>query len=138
MLQAQGDLPAAREHLQRSLAIYEQVFGTDRHPHVAAALHELAGVLQAQGDLELAKETFTRVLAIKEEIFKGLDHYSTALTEHNLGQLLLQTGEAEEGLKLIRKAFKTFQKKLGPQHPYTQQLGQFLASWSDKPEEAES
>ncbi|MDJ0836995.1 MAG: tetratricopeptide repeat protein [Acidobacteriota bacterium] len=138
VLQAQGDLPAAREHLQRSLAIYEQVFGTDRHPHVAAALHELAGVLQAQGDLELAKETFTRVLAIKEEIFKGLDHYSTALTEHNLGQLLLQTGEAEEGLKLIRKAFKTFQKKLGPQHPYTQQLGQFLASWSDKPEEAES
>ena len=43
VLKAQGDLPGAREKLERSLAICARVFGTEEHPDVAASAEEERG-----------------------------------------------------------------------------------------------
>ena len=81
-----------------------------------------------------ARAHLEKVLEIEEQLFGGRDHYSTAQTEQALGFLLLQMDEAEEGVKLLVHVLQTFRSQLGPEHPYTQQLGQYLASLSENGE----
>jgi tetratricopeptide (TPR) repeat protein len=126
VLQAQGDLAGAREHLERSLRIHAKVFGTEEHPSVAASLHSLAGVLQAQGDLAGAREHLERVLAISERVYRTREHYLTAITETSLGALLLQLGEPRRAVDLLAHAYRVFLTQLGPSHPYTQQLAELF------------
>ena len=72
VLQALGDLPGAREQLERALAISEAALGPD-HPDVGIRRNNLGSVLQALGDLPGAREQYERALAISEAAL-GPDH----------------------------------------------------------------
>jgi tetratricopeptide (TPR) repeat protein len=126
VLQAQGDLDGARHNLERSLQIKAEVFGTDIHPDVADSLHALAGVLAAQGDLDGALRNLERAIEIKRVVYGTREHYSTAITECSLGGLLLRQGKTQAGMELLEHAYSVFLERLGPAHPHTRQLAQFL------------
>ena len=126
VLQAQGDLAAARVYLERSLRIKAKVFGTEEHPEVAASLHALAGVLQAQGDRAGARARYEQVLAIEERLYGGREHYSTAITETDLGMLLAEMGDEQSAAPLLLHAYQVFLKSLGPEHPYTKDLAELF------------
>ena len=135
MLQAQGDLPAARQHLERSLAIKAKVFGTEDHPSVATSLHSLAGVLQAQGDLPAAVAKFRRVLEIEVKCYETRDHYVSAQTEVALAMLLLQADERAEALELLTHAAHIFEAQ-APNHPLAVQLRQMFSASAPQPLDA--
>ena len=65
MLQALGDLAAARAACERALAIDERAYGPD-HPKVATDVNNLGGVLYALGDLPAARAAYERALRIRE------------------------------------------------------------------------
>ena len=92
LLEAQGDLAAARPLHERALAIREKRLGPD-HPDTAASLSNLARLLRAQGDLAAARTLYERALAIYEKQL-GPDHPDTATSLNNLTRLL----EAQGGL----------------------------------------
>src|ERR1700730_8165902 len=59
LLQADGDLAAARALFERALAIREHALGPD-HPDTATSLRFLAHVLRDQGDLAAARALYDR------------------------------------------------------------------------------
>jgi tetratricopeptide (TPR) repeat protein len=66
LLQAQGDLAAAKPLFERALALCEKALGPE-HPNTATSLNNLAYLLRAQGDLATAKPLFGRALAVREK-----------------------------------------------------------------------
>jgi Flp pilus assembly protein TadD len=63
LLQAQGDLPAARPLAERALAIREKELGPE-HRDTSSSLNNLALLLQAQGDLAAARPLTTSTFEI--------------------------------------------------------------------------
>ena len=90
LLQAQGELAAARPLFERALAIREKVLGTD-HPYTAQSINNLASLLQAQGELAAARPFLERALAICEKTL-GPDHPYTAHVRNNLASLVRGVG----------------------------------------------
>jgi tetratricopeptide (TPR) repeat protein len=86
VLQALGDLPRAKELLERALASALQNLGED-HPSVATSRSNLAAVLRALGDLPRAKELLERALASDLQNL-GEDHHSVATNRSNLAMVL--------------------------------------------------
>jgi tetratricopeptide (TPR) repeat protein len=87
MLQNLGDLPGAREQLERALTITEAALGPD-HPDVATRRNNLGGVLHALGDLPGAREQYERALAISEAAL-GPDHPTLRLLRDNLDNVTI-------------------------------------------------
>src|SRR5215472_9601695 len=85
LLQAQGELTAARPLLERALETRERVLGPD-HPDTASSLNDLAWLLQVQGELAAARPLFERALAIRERVL-GPDHPDTASSLNHLAWL---------------------------------------------------
>jgi len=85
LLQAQGELAAARPLFERALAIRERVLGPD-HPDTATSLNNLAWLLQVHGELAAARPLFERALEIRKRVL-GPDHSDTALIRSNLAAL---------------------------------------------------
>jgi tetratricopeptide (TPR) repeat protein len=81
-LEAQGAYVEARPLVERALAIYERVLGSD-HPDTATSLNNLAGLLEAQGAYAEAQPLFERSLAICEQVL-GSDHPLTASALYSL------------------------------------------------------
>lgn len=65
MQQELGELEAARETLQRALAIFGPIYRPE-HPEIASTLSNLGIVQQELGELQAARETQQCALAIKE------------------------------------------------------------------------
>jgi tetratricopeptide (TPR) repeat protein len=84
-LWGRAELPAARAHLERALAITEAALGPD-HPEVARTLTSLGNVLGDQGDLEEARRLHERALAIFEAAY-GPDHPDTEAIRKSLANL---------------------------------------------------
>jgi tetratricopeptide (TPR) repeat protein len=129
VLHAQGDLQGARRLLERSIEVNKRVLGTEVHPSVAASFHELARVLQAQGDIQSVRRLLERVLEIELQIYGTRDHYLTAMTEVYLA-MILQMEDAAPGApraaELLLHAFSVFSTQLGPEHPETRGLAEYL------------
>jgi tetratricopeptide (TPR) repeat protein len=85
LLQAEGELAAARPLYERALAIRERVLGPD-HPDTASSLNNLAGLLEDQGELAAARPLYERALATYERVL-GPDHPDTATVRRNLANL---------------------------------------------------
>ena len=118
VLQAQGELPAARENLERSLAIKLKLYGTDEHPEVSVTLHALGGVLQAQGELPAAREKLERSLAIKLKLYGTDEHPSVSATLAELAGVLQAQGELPEAREKLERSLAIQLKLYGTdEHP---------------------
>jgi tetratricopeptide (TPR) repeat protein len=101
LLQAKGDLAAARPLSERALAICEKVLGPE-HPVTATSLGKLARLLQAQGDLAAARPLYERVLAIREKVL-GPEHRETKTARKNLARLLPSRAASLERLYQVAR-----------------------------------
>lgn len=86
-----GICPAARDSLERALAIQEASLGPD-HLNVHGTLVNLGHVLRDLGDLPAARDVFERALVICEERL-GSDHPHTAALRADFDAVLTDLGE---------------------------------------------
>ncbi|MFP2925132.1 tetratricopeptide repeat protein [Pyxidicoccus sp. 3LG] len=118
VLKAQGEFPAARAHLERSLGILKQVHGTEVHPSVAASLHELAGVLQAQGEFPAARAHLEHSLDIFKQVHGTEAHPDVATAYASLGVCLRNLGDVDESEIVLRKAQDVRERVYGTRNHY--------------------
>ena len=121
LLQAQGDLAAARPLFERALAICEKALGPD-HPDTATSLNNLAELLRAASraiSRRGAAASHERALAILYEKALGPDHPDTATSLNNLASLLQAQGDLAAARPLFERALAIREKALGPDHPDT-------------------
>jgi tetratricopeptide (TPR) repeat protein len=85
LLQAQGDLDAAKPLLEHALHVRERVLGPDHH-RTAESFHNFGVLLLAQGDSAAARPLFERALAIRERVLVP-DHPYTVATKRALAEL---------------------------------------------------
>ncbi len=87
-----GNLPRAKELLERAIAIEEQVDASDP-PSLAASYSNLATVEYHLGNLPKAKELLERAIAVQEQAYDSdhptlaISHSLMATVEHDLGNL---------------------------------------------------
>jgi CHAT domain-containing protein/Tfp pilus assembly protein PilF len=117
LLQAQGDLAAARPYLEQALAIRKKVQG-EQHPDTATAFNNLGQLLQAQGDRAAARSCLEHALAIRTKV-QGEQHPETAQSLNNLGLLLQAEGDWVAARSCYEQALAINRKILGEQHPDT-------------------
>ena len=118
VLGAQGKVQAAREHLERSLAIYTRSDGMREHPDVTSSLDALAGLLQALGDLQGSREALERSLAMKTRIFESQDHPSIAASLHQLSRVLAAMGDLPSAREAVERSLAIKARVLNaPDHP---------------------
>jgi Tfp pilus assembly protein PilF len=128
-----GDYAGARPHLERALAIFERVLGSD-HPDTAASLNNLGYLLWARGDYAGARPYLERALAIQEATL-GPDHPDTATSLNNLGLLLKTMGDYAGARPFLERALAIYEQALGPDHPLIatslNNLGELLRAMGD-------
>jgi hypothetical protein len=98
LLQAQGDLTAARPLFERALAIQEKALGPE-HPYACVCPNNLSSVLRDQGDLAAARPLYERSLAICEKAL-GPEHRITVRVRSNYVRLLLAAGQRADASAL--------------------------------------
>lgn len=119
-----GDIAGARQTSAKALEIIAKHGGGKARSLKAATLHQLAAVNIAEGDLHEARENLEQALASMPD---GEQLDRIASTEMELGMVLLSLRERNRGLALLRKAHRTFHRKLGPDHPLTKQAEALLS-----------
>jgi DNA-binding SARP family transcriptional activator/Tfp pilus assembly protein PilF len=102
LARGQGDLTAARAHLERSCEA--AAAGADPGPRIAA-LNSLALVHADLGDRDRAVELTTEALALCER--QGDRHRQAAL-ENNLADLLQAEGRQDEAMEHLKRAVAIF------------------------------
>jgi len=118
VLKAQGDLPAARALLERSLLIKKKVLGTEDHPDVSATLHALADVLQFQGDLPAAHSLLERSMNINKKVHGTEEHPDIAASLHGLAVVLKTQGDLPAARSLLEQSIEINKKVHGTEeHP---------------------
>lgn len=108
---ARGDLDAAQEHFERSLAVWEEVQGHD-NPQVAMCLHNLAILRSDRGEHEEARRLLERALAIQDRTH-GRDHPETILFLESLTLVLIDCGELDAAQRLAIAALAARRSRLG-------------------------
>jgi CHAT domain-containing protein len=106
LLQAQGQLEAARPYVEQVLAIKKKTLPVD-HPHVSIALSHVGYLLRLQGQLEAARPYYEQALAIDEKSLP-VNHPDLATSRINLASLLLQQGRREEAWPLVTAGATTW------------------------------
>ncbi|MGA2212264.1 MAG: CHAT domain-containing tetratricopeptide repeat protein, partial [Bryobacteraceae bacterium] len=98
-----GDLPAARQTVQKALDVAAQGLGT-HHPVYASALRNLALVQQAARDAD-AEKGLRQAIAIVSEI-QGDDHPDLAVYLQDLASLYQTQGKYADAAPLYRRSFE--------------------------------
>jgi tetratricopeptide (TPR) repeat protein len=102
----QGNLPAALDFYERSLAIEREL---DYKPGIAKGLHQVGVVHQEQGDVEAARACYEQSLEIAKETE---DRAGMALPLHQLGLLHLSQNDDAAAQERFEQALAVF-KELG-------------------------
>eukprot|EP01137_Pigoraptor_chileana_P029109 Opistho-2@13877 len=105
----------ALEFFEKELEISESEKG-DRHPDVANALNNLAGIHSSNGQHERALPLYERALGIYENIYSE-DHPDIASTLNNLAALYDEAGQYEDALPLYERSLAIYEKRFGKEHP---------------------
>jgi len=111
---AAGRIEAAGEEYRRALAMRRAVLG-ERHPSVAASLHNLGGYSYSRGDLDAAADYSAQALAIWEETL-GLEHPDVAGTLSNLGAIEMARGDTRAAIAYLERARELRERTLGLDH----------------------
>jgi tetratricopeptide (TPR) repeat protein/transcriptional regulator with XRE-family HTH domain len=117
VVQAQGELAAARPLYQRALDLRLRVLGPE-HPYTAYTLNNLGTLLRDQGDFAAARPVLEQALRIREKTL-GPEHPETAHSLSNLGLLLLRQGDLETAEPILARALTIREKVLGKDHDRT-------------------
>jgi tetratricopeptide (TPR) repeat protein len=80
-----GELPAARQHLERALRLNEGAYGRD-HPQVALALENLGSVLAELDELPAARQRLERAVGVYRRTL-GAEHPDTQWAQRPLDEL---------------------------------------------------
>jgi len=120
LLQGMGKYEEAKEQCEKALEIHQKVH-TEENLGTAMCYNNLSTVLEKLGDYEEAKRCCEKALEIYEKIWKeDKEHPPVAATYNNLAVLLYKMGNEKQALQYIETAYDIFLKKLGDQHPHTQ------------------
>jgi CHAT domain-containing protein/tetratricopeptide (TPR) repeat protein len=106
--------PAARQHLQRALAIRE-ARATQEPLALARTLEQLCWLHRYGGDYHDARAPFGRLLALRREL--AADHPDMARTRLLEGDLLYLEGDSGGALQAWRAGMASIERQLGPEHP---------------------
>ncbi len=112
----QEKLAEAEPLLQRSLAIWQKVFGPE-HPNVAQSLNLLAVLYNAQGKYEEAERLFQQALAIWEAVWEKnpeASHGFAAMDGMSFNHAML--------FMLYERWLPIAEKALGAEHPGVAQI----------------
>jgi tetratricopeptide (TPR) repeat protein len=101
--------------LHRSLAICEQMLGTD-HPDVAESLNNLVALYRLQGKYNQAIPYCERALSIRKQTL-GENHPDVALSLNNLARLYHHLGKYAQAEALHEQALAIRKQTLGESHP---------------------
>jgi tetratricopeptide (TPR) repeat protein len=117
VLVAQGDVAGAHAHLNRSLAIFRKVHGTDEHVETTTAVHELAVVLRLEGDLLGAREQLEWLLRVLKKVHPTND-LPIATASHVLGRVLHAQRDLVGALACFEKSLTILRSLYGSDdHP---------------------
>lgn len=110
----EGDLPAARQHYVRAMALAEATF-RPAHPSLCEPLLNLAAAQEALGDTAGARRFRERAVHVAEEAL-GPAHPLVALALGDLASSHVREGDHPAALRLYRRSLDIRQRRLGPNH----------------------
>lgn len=110
-----GDLPRARELMERALASAVATLG-ENHPEVNAIRAKLAGVLLALGDLHPARALLERALVSNLTSLTD-DHPAIASVRFDLAGVLKELGDLPGARAELERAIAVDLANLGETHP---------------------
>ncbi|MER7496365.1 tetratricopeptide repeat protein [Streptomyces pharetrae] len=94
-------------------------------PEYGRTLHMLGELRQTRGDGAGAAADLRAALGNRAAAL-GAGHPDTALTMRALAAVLLRSGHADEACDLLQKALPVFERRFGPEHPWTMDLRAML------------
>ncbi len=109
-----GQTEAARERLERSLALWQKLLGPE-NARAAAVLNNLGFVLLDLQRPQEAQECVERALRMFEKVL-GPEHPDVANTLNSLGDVLRARGRDAEALAVYERALALGERVLGPEH----------------------
>jgi eukaryotic-like serine/threonine-protein kinase len=112
---AAGDYPAAREHIERSIALREAA-GDGDSAELAGALANLGAIVGVMGEPGLATEHLRRAIAMRERV-QSPRHPDVGRDLHNLGSMLAQQRHYDEAAPILERALTIKREVLGDDHP---------------------
>lgn len=115
LLGSQSNDLKALELFNRSLAIWESIYGQD-HPKVALSYNNIGWVYNKLGDYTQALEKFQKALEIFKRVL-GLNHPYVAATYNNIGNVFYEQGDYNKALEYFQKALDIRERVYGTDHP---------------------
>jgi serine/threonine protein kinase/uncharacterized protein HemY len=112
--QAVDEYAKAQEHLERSRALREKMFGP-RHPDTLDSMQKLAGLHIDRGAYGQAEQLYRQVLEVRRADH-GNDHPDTLQSLHDLGSLYERRGQYDKAEALLRDALEGRRARLGADH----------------------
>jgi tetratricopeptide (TPR) repeat protein len=124
LYRAQGRLAEAEQMYERALAGCERALGPD-HTSTLDTVHNLGLLYNDQSRLAEAEQMYERALAGYEKA--SLSHTIAALTAvRNLGVLYRDQAKTEQAKEMFQRAVLGRAKVLGPRHPHTLEVVNYL------------
>ena len=117
-----GDTKTAEAMFRESLALHQSIFG-DKHPRVAQAMQDLAGITENE---EEQLRLLTEGLAIRRAVSPD-DHTHIAASLNQLGIYHFNRNEYEEAGGLWREALDILMQLYGEDHPHVMSVMNNLA-----------
>ncbi len=114
---SQGDTAAARDLLERALAIRRAVFGDDE-PGIAALLNNLGELERRSGNPERARQLHEAALVMRRSL-REPGHPEIAESLNNMGVTLSDLGQLDTAGGLVQEALAMRRERLGPTHRAT-------------------
>jgi CHAT domain-containing protein/Tfp pilus assembly protein PilF len=103
-----GDLSAAQDYYQQSLAIRERLAPDSLA--MASSLNDMGNIADDRGELELCRSYHLRALAIRERL--APDSLALAGSFNNLGIVLMELGEFQEAEKYYQRGLQIKERLL--------------------------
>ena len=116
VLSQQGRNPEAERMLRETLALQQQLLGSD-HGDIARTLQNLAKVVQESGDLNAAIPIMQSAVAMQRKLRGTLPHPDLAEEINDLGFMMRESGDYEASEALMEEAIVMKRKLLGDKHP---------------------
>ena len=109
-----GDLQQAKQHYERSLALYMKQLAPE-HVYVATTYNNLGVLHNDLGEMQQAKQHYERSLAIRLKQL-GPEHVDVATTYNNLGVLHNDLGDLQQAKQHYERSLAIYLEQLGPEH----------------------
>jgi tetratricopeptide (TPR) repeat protein len=126
VLYAQGVYTEAAFFLQRALAIWETLLGSN-HATVMTLQHNLASLYTNLGNYSEAENLLYKAITARAQTL-GATHLDTITSLHNLGAVYAKQGKNEHAERTYQKALDLCEHALGLENPVTAALQYDLAA----------